>query len=91
MALVALDSVQIFGEVPSGLINGANNVFTTGSKFVNGAERMLYNGARLVPGVGEDYTTSESGGVGTGYDTITFVRPTPPRAGDKILVDYVRA
>ena len=49
---------------------------------------VYLNGNRLQEGV--DYTLEESGGVGTGFDSIEFVSGplTTPRTGDLILVDY---
>lgn len=75
--------------VPSGVIDGANVVFLTPDKFLHDgtSNEMLYlRGVRLKEGVGNDYLVSESGGVGAGYDTITFDRA--PRSGDTILIDY---
>jgi hypothetical protein len=81
---------RVVGEVPAGTIDGANKVFTTANKFVVNTEAVFFCGVRMVRGASEDYTTSESGGVGTGYDTITFVRPIAPRVGDELLVDYTK-
>lgn len=80
----------VFGEVPSGPVNGTNRAFATAYKFQPGSEAFYFCGVRMVQGAGEDYIISESGGAGTGYDTITVTRPVPPRAGDELLVDYLR-
>jgi hypothetical protein len=77
---------RVFAEIPGGTVNGANTVFTTSGFFVNGSEAVFYNGVRQRSGVGCDYEISESGGVGTGYDTITFA--VAPRSGDNLIVDY---
>ena len=61
---------QVTGEVPSGVIDNANTDFTTANDFQPGTERVYYNGERLKSGAGNDYTISESGGLGTGFDTI---------------------
>lgn len=64
-------------------------VFTTSIKFIrNGVddEVVSYNGQRLVEGVGEHYVASESGGIGTGYDTITL--SFTPRALSKWYIDF---
>ena len=64
-------------------------IFTSALKFMHGAvdaEVVYYNGQRLLEGTGNDYIAVESGGIGTGYDTIslTFV----PRPGSNWLIDY---
>lgn len=74
---------------PSGTVNGINTVFTTPEDFVHDGtqdEQVYLRGLRRCEGAGNDYVASESGGVGTGYDTITFA--TAPKTGDLILIDY---
>jgi hypothetical protein len=46
---------------------------------------VYYNGQRLL--LADDYTLAESGGPGTGYDTIQTV--VVPKPGDKIWADYI--
>lgn len=73
----------------TGPIDGLNTVFTAPDLFVHDgtSNEMVYlRGLRLREGVGNDYVASESGGVGSGYDTITLARP--PRVNDVLLVDY---
>jgi hypothetical protein len=73
-----------------GIKNHSNTVFTTSQKFtrVTGKEEWLYfNGVLQEFGAANDYTASESGGVGTGYDTITF--SVGPRAKDKLEIIYI--
>ena len=64
-----------------GVKNGSNTNFTTPEKFVqlgNIVIEVFRNGAGpLKLGATDDYTVSESGGVGTGYDTITYNGPAP--------------
>jgi hypothetical protein len=75
--------------VPIGVINGVNTVFTTPDDFIHDGvtdEAVYLRGQRRLEGVGNDYVASESGGAGTGFDTITFAKA--PRPGDNILVDY---
>ena len=81
---------QVCNEVPSGVIDGANTVFTTASNFVDGSEKFYLNGNRLRSGVGCDYLTSESGGLGTGFDTLTlaFAPKGAPGNPDQLLIDY---
>lgn len=72
----------------NGAINGINLVFTTTPfKFVNvtGDSILVFlNGQRLYET--EDYTLSESGGVGTGYDTVTLA--IPPRVNDRVTAEF---
>lgn len=68
---------------------GDPKIFTTALNFRHGGvdtEVVSYNGQRLIEGSGNDYVASESGGIGTGYDTITleFV----PRPASNFRVDY---
>lgn len=88
--LSAILASRVVGESLAGAINGTNTVFTTASKFVHvvgGLSIQVYmNGQRLV--LTDDYTLSESGGPGTGFDTVTLL--TAPRAGDKVFADYTK-
>lgn len=73
----------------AGAIDGANVVFTAPHLFVHDGvtdEAVYLRGKRLLHGVGNDYTVSESGGPGSGYDTITLAQA--PKAGDNLLADY---
>jgi len=68
---------------------GDPKVFTTALNFSHGSvdtEIVYYNGQRLLEGSGNDYVASESGGVGTGYDTITL--EFMPRPASNWLIDY---
>ncbi len=65
-------------------------IFNTSVAFKHGGvdtEVLLYNGQRLKEGVGHDYVASESGGVGSGYDTITL--EFDPRPNSNWFIDYV--
>ena len=83
---------RTFNEILSGAINSLNTVFSTAVDFVIGSETVYFNGVRQLPGASEDYIPSESGGIGTGYDTITFAeapRSRPgPRTDDVVTIDY---
>ena len=82
---------QVCNEVPAGSINGINVVFTTANNFIDGSEKLHLNGVRLKVGVGCDYLTSESGGLGTGFDTLTLsVAPITTSKTDQLLVDYTK-
>lgn len=72
-----------------GPVDGTNTVFTTPDKFIHDGmnnEMVYLRGLRLLEGAGNDYVASESGGAGTGYDTLTFSRA--PRVDDNVFVDY---
>ena len=75
--------------VPLGTINGVNTVFAAPDNFTHDGitnEAVYLRGKRVREGAGNDYVASESGGAGTGYDTITF--SVAPKNGDNILMDY---
>ncbi len=80
---------QVVGALPLGIIDGVNTTFTTTSFFQEGSLAVYYNGQRLRKGASNDYTVSESGGIGTGFDTInlTFAPRSSPMV-DVITVDY---
>lgn len=78
-----------------GAINGSNRIFKIPSpdKFINGTFhgnifkiQVFHNGRELIET--DDYIVSESGGVGTGYDTIILVSFSP-RKKSKMYCDYV--
>jgi hypothetical protein len=76
-----------------GVKDGINRVFTLPDKFVNGSLldnefRVLirHNGRGLLENC--DYTLLESGGPGTGFDTIVFIGFTPNSSSD-LVADYV--
>ena len=80
--------LRYFQQALVGPLNGFNTVFTTSTKFVASGpskESLYYNGVLLFQGPGNDYTVSESGGVGTGFDTITM--SFPPRSNDRLWID----
>lgn len=81
----------VWEEELSGTRNGVNLVFTTVNKFDPSFIRVYFNGQRLHSGTGNDFTISESGGVGTGYDTVTFSSPElAPLTGENIYADYLK-
>lgn len=80
------------GEALLGVVDGVNTVFSTTSPFLRtgGVQEMVYlRGVRRYEGALADYEAVESGGLGTGYDTIVFA--SPPRPGDALLIDYYPA
>lgn len=74
-----------------GAIDGLNTTFTLpdGDQFVQETPYIqivvFCNGVRLL--LRDDYFVLESGGTGSGYDTVLLVEP--PRPGDKLVADYV--
>jgi hypothetical protein len=77
------------GVLLTGSINGTNTTFATPEAFRHDPPQysiaVYFNGQRVL--LGDDFTVAESGGVGTGYDTVEtiFVMKTD----DKIWADYV--
>lgn len=81
------------GQSLIGSFDGINQSFYTLEKFINDTFgnnefRIMVkrNGRILTEGV--DYIVSESGGLGTGYDTVKFIC-NPPYETDNIEVDYI--
>ena len=76
-----------------GLKNESNVIFTTPGleKFVHNLPfidiNVYYNGQRLA--LLDDYMVAESGGPGTGYDTI--VMTIAPYPNDHLFADYILA
>jgi hypothetical protein len=73
-----------------GIKNSLNMVFTTPDKFYQTlyrSIRIFFNGQRYLVGIGNDYTVSESGGPGTGFDTVTLLS-VAPRPLDILTADY---
>lgn len=72
-----------------GAKDGANLVFVTPTDFLEETIQVYLNGIRLCRGVGGDYTVSESGGPGAGFDTITLDVSLAPIAGENLFADYI--
>lgn len=72
---------MIFGETPTGTIDGSNATFTLANTPESGTVRVYVNGIRQNVGSGNDYTIS--GG------TITFETAAVPASGDVLLADYI--
>lgn len=64
-------------EVPGGLVNGSNTVYTVASPYRTGTLKVYKNGIRLKGG-GADYTATSTG----------FTMITAPASGAVMLVDY---
>lgn len=76
---------RVYAEVPAGTIPGTGS-FSTSVPFIAGSEAVYLNGVRQTEGVTCDYVRSESGGVGSGYDTIAFQFPL--HVSDTLIVDF---
>lgn len=91
---------DIVGDDLSSQIDGIASSFTTTADFVHTTPvgtgptiAVYHNGQRLRFGGGNDYTVSESGGPGTGFDTVdlNFTPLAAPGNPDTLTVDYVEA
>lgn len=75
------------------LVPTANpNIFTAPAVYIHGGyntESVFYNGQRLLEGTGNDYLATESGGGGTGYDTV--ITTFAPRPSSSWTMDFVPA
>lgn len=69
----------IDNEFPSGDMDGINTVYTLAFACISTSLKIYYNGLRLAPGAGNDYTVT-----GAAQFTLNF----PPQTGDILLVDY---
>lgn len=85
---IAADRYRV-SQVLAGVVDGANLTFTTPDKFTHNLPfftiAVYYNGVRLT--LLDDYTLAESGGPGTGYDTVILEFAPLPK--DRIFADYV--
>ncbi len=88
IAAVIRQSLALVGSIDS-----VNTIFTLpfGEVAVHTAPgpavQVMYNGQVLQYGAGDDYSVSESGGLGTGFDTVTM--NFAPLTGDRLTVNYV--
>ena len=86
-----LDLVRM-GKALLGVKDGANDTFSTPEKFLYTADlriAVVWNGRRLADG--RDFQALESGGAGTGYDTVMLLWSAGellPRAMDTLEADY---
>lgn len=73
---------RVYNEVPTGLVNSSNTLFTFANAYVNGTTMVTKNGL-MMKGGGVDYTETSPSAA-----TITFT--TAPVTGATILVSYSR-
>lgn len=83
---------RVYGVPVNGVKNGTNRVFTTPDIFVSDSMSLFHNGRRLVRSAvldprGGEYVVLESGGVGTGYDVISFLT-FAPNGSSQLFADY---
>lgn len=80
-------------EVPLlGTKDHVNLLFTTPDKFLPTTLCVYFNGMRMKKGIGNDYVVSESGGPGSGYDTITLLDAgLAPYLVEQLFADYIQA
>lgn len=72
----------VFGETPTGTVDGVNAAFTLANTPTAGSVSVHKNGIRQLAGAGNDYTIS-----GT---TVTFLAGNLPQTGDNLIVDYLK-
>lgn len=68
--------------------NSTNTIFSTPSKFLqDGSVGVVLNRNGQEQLLGFDYIVGESGGLGTGFDTIIIRKP--PRIFDSLICHYI--
>jgi hypothetical protein len=72
------DDDYIVREVPTGLINNSNTIYTLANEPIAGSEHVYLNGILQADG-GNDYSISG--------DTITFTKA--PKTNNKLVVSYI--
>lgn len=73
-------AIMVYGEVPTGAINGSNATFTTEFDFVPETVQVILNG--MIQKLVQDYNTS-------GTQTITL--NVSPSSGETLTINYQRA
>lgn len=72
----------VFGEVPSGAIDGVNDTFTLASTPLANTVAVYVAGLLKAGGLGNDYVVSG--------DSIIFESGSEPQIGDSLLVNYLK-
>ena len=80
IAVIATDNF-IFNEVPSGLINSLNTIYTLANTPIAGTVTVYLNGMIQLLGSAGDYIISGS--------TITFLKA--PRTNSEIVINYIKS
>ena len=89
-------TLQALSQIPErkydvelvGVKDGVNVTFTTPDLFDPDTLLVYVNGVRQQVGAGCDFEVSESGGIGTGYDTITLDSRLAPKVEESVFADY---
>jgi len=97
MAVLRLNPLGFlrYQQLLGGAVDGQNRVYTTPDKFRPDSISVFLNGHRLeqvdTPSTGlAAFSISESGGAGSGYDTVTFRTISPPPRSI-LWADYILA
>ncbi len=69
----------IINEVPFGLINSINNIFSTSQNYLTSSTELYYNGQKLI--LNDDYIELNNFQI-----EMLFI----PKSGAKIIIDYIR-
>lgn len=99
LGIQPLSSIHRTGIQLTGTLDGINRTFMTPEKFVraNGISiDLFHNGRRLAEAStsdprGGDFVVSESGGPGSGFDTVVLLTFSPVAGRSVILADYQTA
>jgi hypothetical protein len=78
-----IENWDIKDEIPAGIINGTNLIYTTANNYVSGSLLVLVDGIRQLKGVTNHY-------IETGANSFSFNAGYAPLAGQDIVVDYRR-
>jgi hypothetical protein len=81
---VLLVSNMVYNEVPSGLIDSSNTIYTLANTPQAGTVRFYKNGQRLIEGATEDYTISG------GTITMANAPKGAPGQPDTLIADYIK-
>lgn len=85
-------SIERFNIEPSGAKNGVNTIFTLPENVVFSTFRLYRNGVRLREDSGGtcDFKLVESGGSGTGYDSLETTDGYPLLSWELLTADYTK-
>jgi hypothetical protein len=79
---------RLYQRPLAGPKDGVNRTYTAPEKFRPETIIVYRNGVTQDQGPAGDYVAVESGGPGTGYDTVQFGSQLPPLAVEKLFADY---
>lgn len=84
LAVIEKCDVELIGAK-----DGVNVTFTTPDYFRADSFKLYVNGLRQARGLDCDYEIAESGGLGTGYDTVVLDSRLAPYIGESVVADYI--